>query len=309
MDKKPSFKQLEYFLAVAETLNFRHAASKLDISQPTLTTQLKALEETLNLPLLERSRTGTQLSPQGRELLPNVKKVLQSMTECMELADLLANGPATTFRIGVPPTLGPYLLPYVLPKLHQSYDKLKLYVKEATPKLLESRLLSGEFDLIILPLPVSSGELSIEPLFSEPLKLVVPSDIELSKKQRVSPEDIRNVKVLTLEEHHHFHKQVRDICQSIGAEVLSDYEGTSLDTLRQMVLMGLGVAFLPGLYVHSELHHPQALSVLELEDMPSTREHAMVWRNTAANRVFYRKLANNIKAIVAEELAGIVVPL
>lgn len=305
--KRPTFRQLEYFVCLADTLNYRHAAAKLGVSQPTLTSQIRALEESLGLGLLERSRTGTLLSPQGRELLESARGVVGALHELCTSADVLTHGPATTFRLGVPPTVGPYLLPYVLPQLHKQYEQLKLYVREAAPRQLEEGLLHGEYDLVLSPLPLSSTELSLESLFLEPLKFVVPSDHALAGRDYVAPEELANERVLTLEEHHHFHRQVQDVCSKLGANVQRDFEGTSLDTLRQMVVMGVGVAFLPGLYVHSELHNPEALHVCELSDKPIEREHALVWRNTSANRVFFRELAKRLRDIVSDTLKGVVV--
>jgi len=302
----PTLKQLQYFVCLADELNFRRAASRLGVSQPSLTTQISSLESVLQLSLFERSRSGTFLSPQGKHCLIAAKAAVAAAEQFSEVAEAALSGPSMTYRIGVPPTLGPYLLPHLLPKLHQQWPSLKLYVREAAATELEKKLVEGTYDLILLPLPMTSTELSIEPLFTEPLKFVVPSDHELAEKELIVPEDICDLPVLTLEEHHHFHRQVQQICEQFGARVLRDFEGTSLDTLRQMVVMGLGVAFLPGLYVHSELHRPEALKVFEFAQEPIRREHALVWRSTSVNRVFFRDLAQEIREIVRRELAGVV---
>lgn len=304
--KRPTLRQLEYFVCLAETLNYRQAAAKLGVSQPTLTSQVQSLEDALGIGLLERSRTGTLLSPQGRELLNHARTVVNAVNQLAENADVLVHGPANTFKLGVPPTVGPYLLPFVLPPLHKEFEKLKLYVREGSPRHLEEGLLRGEYDVILTPLPVHATELSIESLFLEPLKFVVPSDHPLAGRVDVAPAELAGERVLTLEEHHHFHRQVQDICARIGAQVLRDFEGTSLDTLRQMVVMGVGVAFLPGLYVHSELHNPEALYVCELQDNRIQREHALVWRNTSANRVFFRELAFHLRNIIQQTLGSVV---
>lgn len=309
IEKQPTLRQLEYFIALADTLNYRKAAAKLGVSQPTLTTQVRSLEETLGIALLERSRTGTMLSPQGRKLVQGARDVVNSMHALVENAHMIAHGPSMTFRLGVPPTVGPYLLPFVLPYLHQQYENLKLYVREGAPRQLEEGLERGEYDLILSPLPLMSNELAVESLFREPLKFVVPQDHHFSGREYVVPSELTGEPVLTLEEHHHFHRQVHDICVQIGANVQRDFEGTSLDTLRQMVVMGVGVAFLPGLYVHSELHHPQALHVCELAEYPIEREHALAWRKNSANRVFFRELTKHVRISIKENLSNIVTPL
>lgn len=304
--KIPTLRQLQYFVAVAEANHFRKAAEELGVSQPALTTQIAALEESLQIPLFERSRSGTRLSPEGRELLVHARDVLLGMQGFLERTAVLAGGHQITYKLGVPPTLGPYLLPNVLPDLHRQFQQLKLYVREAPPRTLQRGLQEGDYDLAILPLPQSSMELAIEPLFNEPLKFVVPADHPLADQQRIAPEDLHGERVLTLEEHHHFHHEVLEICLRFGADIQRDYEGTSLDTLRQMVVMGLGVAFLPGLYVHSELHNPEALSVAEIREEPITRGHALVWRATAPSRQHYRELAEHLKQIIRERLGSVV---
>ncbi|WP_226662080.1 hydrogen peroxide-inducible genes activator [Microbulbifer aggregans] len=302
----PTIKQLEYFVTVASRLNFRRAAEELRVSQPALTTQIRALETTLGLPLFERNRTGTLITPQGRELLEHARQLVLSMREFTGLAEMVGQGHQTTFKLGVPPTLGPYLLPNVLPSLHSQHQRLKLYVREAPPRSLLRGLSEGSYDIAIVPLPIERDDLAVEPLFTEPLKFVVPADHPLAGKSKVSPSQLRGEKVLTLEDHHHFHHQVQEICQRLGAHLQRDYEGTSLDTLRQMVVMGLGVAFLPGLYVHSEMHNPEALHVSEIRSKPILRQHGLVWRASAPARRYYRALAADIRNIVRERLGDIV---
>ncbi|MEQ3641364.1 MAG: hydrogen peroxide-inducible genes activator [Alteromonas sp.] len=304
--RAPSFNQIRYFVAVAKYLNFRQAAGALGISQPTLTSQINALEDTLNLTLLERSRTGTLLSPQGKALLASAEEVLQSTQRFSEMARDLSKGEVITYRLGIPPTLGPYLLPFVLPDLHRLKPGLRFYVREASPDDLQHGLLRGEYDIILSPLSSDNSQLITSPLFKEPLKFVTPSDHFLSGKAFVHPEDISGEKILTLEDKHHFHHQVQRICEDIGADLQRDYEGTSLDTLRQMVVMGMGVAFLPGLYIHSELHKPEALHVCEIADMPIERQHSLAWRNTSPSRKTFREMSIIIRRIIGERLADAV---
>jgi len=304
--KPPTVRQLQYFVTIADTASFRRAATELKISQPALTNQIAALEAVIGITLFERSRSGTLLSPEGREILPQARQVLLGYQGLLEQAELIAAGHEVTYKIGVPPTLGPYLLPNVLPELHKRYSHLKLYVREAPPQTLQDKLLEGEYDLAIVPLPLHREELAVEPLFTEPLKFVVPADHKLAGRASISPTQLKGEKVLTLEEQHHFHHEVQEICRRLGAHIQRDYEGTSLDTLRQMVVMGLGVAFLPGLYVHSELHNPEALHVTEIRGRPILRQHGMVWRANSPARVFYREFAATMRKIIAHRLAGVV---
>ncbi|WP_018983398.1 hydrogen peroxide-inducible genes activator [Salinimonas chungwhensis] len=304
--KAPSISQIRYFVTVAKHLNFRNAAQALGISQPTLTTQINALESNLGLKLFERSRSGTLLSAHGHALLFSAEKVLTANLQFAEVARNLSDGENTMYRLGIPPTLGPYLLPYVLPDIHTLKPNLKFYVREAAPTQLQQGLLAGEYDLVLTPMSDANSQIQSQPLFYEPLKFVMPSDHPLAGKPFIDPQLLRDEQVLTLEDRHHFHHQVHDICKRLGAKVARDYEGTSLDTLRQMVVMGMGVAFLPGLYIHSELHKPEALHVCELADMPIVRQHVLAWRNTSPSRTFFRELSSTMRNIIQKRLEGAV---
>ncbi len=302
LGKPPTYKQLQYFETIARLLNYRRAAAELHISQPALSSQISTLEESLNVTLLERSRSGTHLTPEGRELLPYARDVLASMRNLRERAAVIRDGHKTTYRLGVPPTLGPYLLPQVMPELHKRYDNLKLYVREQPHGTLLQELRNGTLDLAILPLPVRAEDLVIEALFSEPLHYVVPADHRLAGMPTVQPGELRSERVLTLEAHHHIHSLVNKACQRLGADIELDFEGTSLDTLRQMVVMGLGTAFLPALYIESEMHNPEALYVCQVEGLALSREHGLAWRGATPSRHFFRELAADIYDIVALRL-------
>ncbi|MCG8414015.1 MAG: LysR substrate-binding domain-containing protein, partial [Pseudomonadales bacterium] len=144
--------------------------------------------------------------------------------------------------------------------------------------------------------------------FREPLKLAIARDHRLGEKKRINRMDLLGEPVLTISEHHLFHKQITDLCERVGAVVRRDYEGTSLDTLRQMVVMGMGIAFLPALYAKSEIRSTQELRVTDVEGINVVRNHALVWRNTSPVRNFYRELADQIQVIVNESLSDTVLP-
>lgn len=303
MEKQPkvSRRQLEYFVAVAEHSSFRRAADRLGVSQPTLTAQIASLEQALGGPLFERSRAGTVQSPMGRELLRDARSVLEAFQGLLDHAAALKNGPGGTYRLGVTPTTGPYLLPQLLPEIHDEYASLKFYVRESMPRFLEEGLVAGRHDLIMTPLPLTAQNLTVVPLFREPLKLVVPSEHRLAKRKQISRKDLRGEEVLTLEDHDQLHMQIDRVCERLGAVVRRDYEGTSLDTLRQMVVMGMGMAFLPALYIRSEIRDGEGLCVLTLRDDSVIREHALVWRPTSPGRSLFRNLAARIRSIVGRK--------
>ncbi len=301
---KISLRQLRYFAAIAEAGSFRRAAERLQVSQPALTAQIASLEGALELQLFERSRTGAALSPAGRELLGSTRRVLEEFQGFVDRAGTLSGGAVVTYRAGVPPTLGPYLLPRILPSLHRQYSGLRLYVRESVPRDLEEGLRNNQHDFVFTPLPVSDTQLTVQPLFREPLKLVMANDHRLAGKPRVNREDLFGEEVLSIEEHHLYHRQVAQLCERLGATVLRDFEGTSLDTLRHMVIMGTGIAFLPALYVASEIRGQDELRVTDLHGDSIARVHAMAWRATSPARGLFRELAERVRAILREEEPG-----
>ena len=304
-EKKPSIKQIEYFVTIARSSNFRKAATRLGISQPTLTTQISAMEEALGVQLFERSRAGTLLSPEGRELLPLARDMLEQYQHLLECASSGSHDLGGTFKLGVSSTIGPFLLPQLLPELHERYPELKLHLREGDPKDLERGLSKGQFDLIMTVLPIQHLENRVRPLFTEPVKIVVSQTHPFAGRESVSGSELSGQPVLTIDDHYHLHRQIAGLCERFGAKLMRDCEGNSLDTLSQMIMMDQGIGFLPELFVISEIKKGAKLSVLALEDEPLVRNHVAAWRTNASSRHLFQKLSYDIKAIAMEKFAGI----
>lgn len=303
-----SLRQLEYFVAVTNAGSFRRAAERLGVSQPTLTAQIASLEQAIGLRLFERSRTGTVQSPDGRELTRDARRVLEALEGFLEHAHSLARGPGGTYRLGVTRTVGPYLLPQVLPTLHREYADVKFYVREDAPAALEDALLDGRHDLIVTTLPIAAKDLSYSILCREPLKLVVANEHRLARKTRIGEFDLAGEEVLAIDESHPMHTQVQRLCDRFGATIRRDYEGTSLDTVRQMVLLGMGISFLPALYIASEVRPSDDLTVIEITGDDVLREHALAWRSTAPSRNLFKELATRTKQVIRANLADVTLP-
>jgi len=299
---KPTIRQLEYFVAVADLDHFRKAADRLNVSQPTLTSQISALEKTLQQSLFERSRHGTQLSVQGKQLLSQARRVIEEMEALVKQANSQENGFDSTYTLGVNPTVGPYYLPYVIPKIHKAHESFQLYIREKSPSLLEEELLQGKLDIILTSRALSHSDFAVTPLFEEAVKLVVPSDHPLAQFDEIDISQLRNQNVLSLDRHYPLHHMVNHLCDSVGAKVLHDYEGSSLDALRQMAVMGMGLAFLPQLYIDSEMKERDELKVVNLNDYQMFRQHVLAWRHTSPNRTLFKSIAEEIRTITQQEL-------
>lgn len=295
--KQASIRQMEYFVTVARSPNFRKAAEKLQISQPTLTSQIAALEEVIGIQLFERSRAGTLLSPSGRELLPLARNTLEHYQQFIHYADNKQKEVSGVFKLGVSSTLGPYLLPRILPELRDLYPKLKLHIREASSTALESGLAAGNFDLILTVLPLNSVQNQVRPLFIEPFDLVLPAEHPLAQKTMVRLSDLEHQEVLAVEDEH-LQRQVANVCERSGAQLHKAYEGNSLSTLEQMVMMGLGLAILPALFVRTEITaKTSSLVVMPFGNEIPGRTHVAAWRRNAPGRQFFQKMSYDIKVL------------
>ena len=306
-DLNISLKQLRYYLTAAKHKSIRQAAKELRISQPSLSAQLKLLEEALGMSLFERTRGGITLTPIGRELITESKAAVDAAQAIIDAANFSARGPSGTFKLGVSPALGPYSLPWILPALRHEFTNVKFFVKEEVPSSLVEGLISGNYDLIFTPLPVDEPALTVVPLFREPLFLVVNANHPLAKYDHIDASQLSGLDILTIEEHHHFFKQVESLSQRFHAHLLLDYEGSSLDAIRQMVYMEMGAAFLPALYISSEIRDRDELHVLSIKGESIYRSHALVWRNTSPLRGFYRELAEFFHLRIKQQFNDVVI--
>jgi LysR family hydrogen peroxide-inducible transcriptional activator len=302
-----SLKQLRYFLVTAKHKSLRQAALELGITQPSLSMQLKLLEEALGLDLFERSRGGVTLTPIGREMLQEARQAVNAAESIVESAALAAHGPTGTFRLGVTPSLGPYSLPWILPSIHHAYRGVKFFVREATTTNLARDLKAGIHDLIFTTLPLEDPALTVVPLFREPIMLVMNAEHPLANQESIRAEQLAGLEILTLEEHHLFFKQVEELCKKFNARLLRDFEGTSLDAIRQMVYMEMGAAFLPSLYIRSEIRDRNELQVLNVEGEQIYRVHALAWRNNSPLRNFFRGISEFFQRTAAERFGEDVV--
>lgn len=290
--KMTTLRQLEYLIAIDEIRHFHKAAHKVGVTQPTLSAQIKLLEENLGVVLIERSRTSVFLTEAGQRVVLLAKRIINDVQEIYETAETMSREFAGTIRLGVSPTIGPYLLPHVIPGLHKAHKDLKLYVREVIPAYMPNDLINGKYDLLLTTTPVMGAGIHSLPLFREPLYLAVPADSSLAEFKQVERKHLKGQSILTLETGHQLHKQVVSICEEFGAKLLSDYEGTSLDTIRQMVGMGMGVSFLPGLYVKSELRKEKSVILRELKGRKLYRTIGVAWRENTLKQKEYETLAN-----------------
>ncbi|WP_395303083.1 DNA-binding transcriptional regulator OxyR [Pectobacterium zantedeschiae] len=247
-----NIRDLEYLVALAEHRHFRRAADSCHVSQPTLSGQIRKLEDELGVMLLERTSRKVLFTQAGLLLVEQARTVLREVKVLKEMASQQGETMSGPLHIGLIPTVGPYLLPQIIPMLHRTFPKLEMYLHEAQTHQLLAQLDSGKLDCAILAM-VKESEAFIEvPLFDEPMKLAIYQDHPWANRERVAMSDLAGEKLLMLEDGHCLRDQAMGFCFQAGADEDTHFRATSLETLRNMVAAGSGITLLPSLSVPRE---------------------------------------------------------
>ncbi len=299
-----TLRQFEYLVALADTRHFGRAAQTCHVSQPSLSQQLRALERALGVNLADRTPSGAELTPIGRELAERARRVLVEVKDIKDRARRAQGGSAGIIRFGSTPTLGPYLMAGVIATLHQDLPEVRLHIREGIPDEQVLELSRGRLDMLLSPLPLLGDDLEVEPLFRERLHIVAPPDHPLAKRADLTKADLKGAKLLGLGAAYSLHRQVTGLSSELGMTLLRDYEGTSLDSLRQMVGSGLGLTILPDLYVRSEVGGASGVVLLEIAGWNATRSVAAAWRRGVAYAELYRRIAEYIRVEALNLMGG-----
>ena len=291
-----SLRQMRYLIALEETRHFREAAESCGISQPSLSVQIKTMEDALGLTLVERGRGPVRLSLAGREVARRAHGILDAAQGILDISVTLKSGLGGTIRLGTSATLGPYLMPHVISDLRASHPDLRLYIREAAPRDLLRELHDGVHDLILTQLPVSGATLSHARLFREPLAVALPAEHPLAARDTLDNDDLSNKTILSLSPAYALYDMISALCVETGAHLSREYEGTSLDALRQMVAMNMGLTFLPALYVESEIQgRARDVVTRPFRGRRFARSIGLVWRASSGAAPAYERLAAAIR--------------
>jgi LysR family hydrogen peroxide-inducible transcriptional activator len=298
-----NLRDLRYLVALADHKHFGRAAAASFVSQPTLSTQIRKLEDELGVSLVERAPRRVMLTPIGRDIAERARRVLAEVTQMGELARRSQDPEAGTVRLGLFPTLAPYLLPHVLPGIRTRFPRLELLLVEEKTDAILARLRDGRLDAGLLALPVHDEQLHVESLFEEPFVLAVPQSHPFAKRNKpLALHDLDHEHLLLLEEGHCLRDQALDVCRLAGANERDGFRATSLETLRQMVAAGVGITLLPMLAVQPPVPPSPDIHLLSFRGKPPSREIAMVWRRSSAMGDFLQQLAQQIRALPRELL-------
>ncbi|HVH18594.1 MAG TPA: LysR substrate-binding domain-containing protein [Myxococcota bacterium] len=290
---RPTLRQLEYAVAIADHGSFHRAARACHVTQPGLSAQVAQLESLLELRLFERGPRKVLVTPAGEALVRRARALLRDADELVDAARAYTRPLSGTLRLGAIPTVAPYLLPRVLPRLRRAYPQLALQLREDTTRALLARLSGGSLDVLLLALEAPLGDVESLPLFRDDFVLATPPGHRLARRRRVREADLDGEDVLLLEDGHCLREQALSFCQSAGAREPSDFRASSLGTLVQMVSSGAGVTLLPRLAEAIETRHAD-LAIVPFARPAPYRTIGLVWRRSTPRATEYRELGKRI---------------
>ena len=296
----PSIKQIRYICAVAEYKHFSKAAEACFVTQSTLSAAIQDLESQLGVIIFERSKKSVLITPSGEKLLNQARKILGELEDFVSLAKMSQDALSGDIRLGVIPTIGPFILPGLLKELRESYPKLGLYLKEDLSAKLYRHLQQGELDLIILAFPYSLPEMDTVSLFKDEFLLCLPEGHQLEKSRQIKQSQLQGQSLLLLEEGHCLRDHALEACKLEKADTNLVYQGTSLHTLVHMVANGLGVTLLPQIAVDADVLGDTKLQLRKFTNENVSREIGLAWRKSDPRRDEYFLLADFIRQNVAK---------
>lgn len=301
-----TLRELQYLVALADTRHFGRAAERCRVTQPTLSNQIRRLEEGLGVRLLERGSRGLEITPIGAGIVAEARALLASAEAIQALARGAQDPMAGRLALGVIPTLAPYLLPWFLPRAGAEWPALRLAVREDLTRALLAALEAQEIDAALLALPVRGPGLAAEPLFQEPFRAILPRGHALARLPRLPQAALAAERLLLLDDGHCLRDQALAICRvggaAPGAEAL---RATSLETIRQMVGAGLGVSLMPALAVEGWAGGDPRIAVRPFAAPEPARRIGLVWRRTSPRGEALRRLAALVRRAPPEGVRAI----
>lgn len=295
-----NLRDLRYFVALADTKHFGKAAERSYVSQPTLSAQIKKLENYLGVQLIERQPRRVTLTETGAKILPIARRILQDSDEIVSIARNEHNPLSGKLKLALIPTIGPYLLPLVMRKLRRQLPQLKLLLYEYQTQPLLEKLRNGEIELGILALPVALDGLDVTQLYEENFTVAVPNNHPFAKRNNVKVDDLAGETLLLLEDGHCLRDQALEICSRVEVRENEDYRATSLETLRQMVAAGLGVTLLPEIATRGPFGSGQGLTVKPFAKPVPTRTVGAVWRKSSSRVAAIQAVCDVIRTTMSE---------
>lgn len=300
----PSLQQLRFLVAVAEQRHFGRAADACAVTQSTLSAGIQELESRLGVALIERSRRGVLLTALGEAVVERARRLLADAEDLAALAQSGREPMSQPLRLGVIPTIGPYLLPAIMRDLPARFPKLKLYLREEQTAPLLAQLGDGKLDLVLLALPYEVDAFETLPIGTDPILAVLPRDHKLAQQRAIAPAALAGEKLLLMEDGHCLRSHALAACHLAAAGRNENLQGTSLRTVVQMAAGGLGVTLVPQLALAQELPPGCNLVARPLGEDAPPRRIALAWRRGAARRDDFRRFGAFVKDVFETSAAA-----
>ena len=290
-----TLKQLRYFDSLARERHFGRAAEACSITQPALSMQIQELEAAFGIALVERTKAGVRLTPKGVEIAARAQKLLSDVRDLVDYAKQSAGILAGPLRLGVIPSIAPYLLPPVLPVLRRDFPGLELHIRETQTHILVEELLSGKLDVLLLALPLNHPEIEDSVLFEDRFLLASQKTRKGSSRLRATKDQIEHEHLLLLEEGHCLREQALSYCNLRQTEHINTFGASSLSTIVEMVAAGFGVTLLPEISLGVEVRGRDITTVRFADPEPS-RTIGLAWRKSCPRCADFAALAAVVKA-------------
>ena len=289
-------KQLQYLVALADTRHFGRAAERCHITQSTLSAGIRDLESVLGTAVAERSNRHVLITRVGAQIAERAKALLRDAEEVMEVASAGRSPMTGEMRLGVIPTIGPFLLPRVLPGLRERFPELTVYLREEQTAPLLARLEEGELDAALIALPYETGDLDTRVILEDEFLFACNRDHALAGAGEVSLDALAGERLLLLEEGHCLRGHALDVCEMGDTIARAQFEASSLHTLVQMVAAGIGVTLVPRLAVDARIARGTGISLSRLA-VPASRRIGLAWRRTSLRAEEFRLLADTLREL------------
>jgi len=295
-------KDLRYLVAVADTRHFGQAAARCFVSQPTLSAQLKKLEDYLGVQLIERQPRRIALTEAGAQVVARARRIIEAGDEIVALSQLQRDPLAGRLRLALLPTIGPYLLPLVAGRIRRKLPRLELLMYEYQTGPMLEHLHAGDIDVGILALPVPADGLIDRRLFDEPFVVAVPESNPLASRKSLKSADLDGETLLLLEDGHCLRDQALDVCRNSSVQEKQDFRATSLETLRQMVASGTGITLLPQLASSGAYGHARGISIVPFARPAPVRHVGALWRKTTARGAAIEAVCEVIAEVAGKQV-------
>ena len=293
-----NLRDLRYLVAVAEHQHFGRAAEACFVSQPTLSTQLKKLEQTLGVTLIERTNRRVMLSPEGEQIVAQAQRILVEVNSLTAMSEQLRDPLGGEVRLGIIPTIAPYLLPKFLVPLTAEFPNLNIQLTEGQTSQITRMLKHGDLDAVLLALPLQEENVEEFELYTEPFLFAAATEHPKAQQKSVSADDLQDEEVLLLEDGHCLRDQALAVCHAHRGIESTSFTATSLETLRQLVAANMGITLMPELAVPEQTDNASGVCYIPFAGEVPSRTLGLCWRSSSTRSGLLADIAQSLRQVL-----------